>query len=67
MICPICRFQIGRSWEPHRILDSLSISWQCPNGHQGQINKCELIIPPIGRPPLDFPLIAPVDDPRSII
>lgn len=50
MICPICRAPIGRGWEPHRILDGLSITWRCPNGHAGQVNGVEVIWPPLGKP-----------------
>lgn len=59
LLCPECRAHIGRNWQPFRVLDGLSISWQCPNGHSGQLNRVECIIPPIGRPPDDFPPLAP--------
>ena len=55
MICPHCRADIGRNWTPHRILDSLSISWQCPNGHRGQLNNVMVVLPPLVAVPAEEP------------
>lgn len=47
MLCPECRADIGKGWEPYRLGDRLCIAWRCPNGHRGQINGVEMVFPPL--------------------
>lgn len=62
MICPECRGPIPRGgWVPYNVRGTLTIAWNCSNGHSGQHNGVDMILPPRGRPPAGLPPLAPVD------